>query len=81
MCPIGHKSICWHTAFADRRIALELGYVELHRRVVRRVRIVEELVADDDISSSIKNVHFVRGVEEGVGNEVGLDVAQELVHF
>ena len=54
----------------------------MHRRVVRRVQIVVELVANDDVVSSIsKIVHVVRDVGTGAENEVGLDVAQGLVHF
>ena len=49
----------------------------MHRLVVDGVRIVVELVADDDVVSSIKNLVVVVVVRNDVENEVGRDVVHK----
>ncbi len=82
MCPIGHK--CIYCIIALRRICVALyrRYGEVHRLVVDGMRIVVELVADeDDLSSCIKIVVVVVVVRDVVVNEVRRDVARDVVHF
>ena len=63
------------------RVALYRRFGEMHRLVVDGMRIVVELVADDDVISCIKNVVVVVVVRDGVENEVRRDVARDVVHF
>ncbi len=58
-------------------VALYRRFGEMHRLVVDGMRIVVELVADDDVISCITNVV----VGDDVGNEVSRDVALDVVHF
>ena len=53
----------------------------MHRLVVDGMRIVVELVADDDVISCITNVVVVVVVGDDVGNEVSRGVAQDVVRF
>ena len=53
----------------------------MHRLVVDGMRVVVELVADDDVISCIKNVVAVVVVRDVVVNEVRRDVALDVVHF
>ena len=62
-------------------VALYRRFGEMHRLVVDGMRIVVELVADDDVISCIKNVVVVVVVRDGVENEVRRDVARDVVHF
>ena len=81
MCPIGHK--CIYCIIALRRICVALyrRSGEMHRLVVDGMRVVVELVADDDVISCIKNVVVVVVVRDVVENGLGRGVAQDLVHF
>ena len=63
------------------RVALYRRIGEMHRLVVDGMRIVVELVADDDVSSCIKIVVVVVVVRDVVENGLGRGVAQDLVHF
>ena len=63
------------------RVALYRRIGEMHRVVVHGVRIVVELVADDDVSSSIKNVVVVVVVRDVVADGVNRDIAHDLVHL
>jgi len=62
-------------------VALYRRIGEMHRLVVDGMRIVVELVADDDVISCIKNVVVVVVVRDGVENGLGRGVAQDVVHF
>ena len=81
MCPIGHKSIYCIIALRRICVALYRRYGEVHRLVVDGMRVVVELVADDDVISCIKNVVVVVVVRDVVVNEVRRDVALDVVHF
>ena len=63
------------------RVALYCRIGEVHRLVVDGMRIVVELVADDDVSSCIKIVVVVVVVRDVVENGLGRGVAQDVVHF
>ena len=63
------------------RVALYRRSDEVHRLVVDGMRVVVELVADDDVISCIKDVVVVVVVRDGVENEVRRDVARDVVHF
>ena len=62
-------------------VALYRRFGEMHRLVVDGMRIVVELVADDDVISCIKDVVVVVVVRDGVENGLGRGVAQDVVHF
>ena len=53
----------------------------MHRLVVDGMRVIKELVADDDVISCITNDVDVVVVRDVVENGLGRGVAQDLVHF
>ena len=62
-------------------VALYRRFGEMHRLVVDGMRVVVELVADDDVISCIKNVVVVVVVRDVVENGLGRGVSQDVVHF
>ena len=62
-------------------VALYRRFGEMHRLVVDGMRIVVELVADEDVFSCIKICDVVVVVRDVVENGLGRGVAQDLVHF
>ena len=81
MSPIGHKCIYCNIALRRICVALYRRSGEVHRVVVHGLCVVEELVADDDVSSSIKNVVVVVVVRDVVADGVNRDIAHDLVHL
>ena len=63
------------------RVALYRRIGEMHRVVVHGMRIVVELVADEDVFSCIKICDVVVVVRDVVENGLGRGVAQDEVHF